>query len=557
MADDRLGEYFRRTSGTAPIAAVELLRPAQRTRWLAWRILHSVRERLLPIEPHFELINTFRENGHPGPADTDLEALRAEVRQRLGDKPDRRRFCVLLTGATGFIGMECVQAFARNDQIAQVYCLLRPGVLRQRGSGQITRRLSARERGETLLADLQLTPEERLKFEFIEGDVAAPLMGIGALVRVLAPKVTHVVHLAASVSFDEPYEQARRSNLEAVEHSLALSAALRDVPGSPFVSHVAIETAYVHGRTRGGVGSESTLRFPRGFYNNYYELTKAMGSMAARRFMLERRLPVIQLLPAIVVGRSACGSNHGDRKVLNGPINALAALGGVGPDRAGAHRRVAPYLVFPADPEASLNLVAVDRVAQAIERALGSPEAVGRRIHLGAPEPLSMAKMEKIFREEFDLHGRIMSPLLFLMVAMPAFELVRRLTHGRTKRLFASLIENVTSFQTYCEGRQPRHEVGHDQKILGLGPPAPAEELARMQCRHNRYVVLTSKSRQLGEIEQRAAQWRRALGRIEAQTGRRAAQLSAREFHAALAANIDLGNFAPWVEDGSLAVRAA
>ena len=42
---------------------------------------------------------------------------------------------------------------------------------------------------------------------------------------------------------------------------------------------------------------EEEVVFPRNFYNNYYELTKAMASIETERFIVERRLRVVELCP--------------------------------------------------------------------------------------------------------------------------------------------------------------------------------------------------------------------------------------------------------------------
>ena len=107
---------------------------------------------------------------------------------------------------------------------------------------------------------------------------------------------------------------------------------MQRTPGSPFVSHVAIETSYIHGRKKRSIAQESALVFPRHFYNNFYELTKAMASIETDRYLVEEGLRVAQLLPSIVIGDSRTGNNRGDTKVVNAPINAFGrAKRGRGP----------------------------------------------------------------------------------------------------------------------------------------------------------------------------------------------------------------------------------
>ena len=62
----------------------------------------------------------------------------------------------------------------------------------------------------------------------------------------------------------------------------AVARACRRRPGSPFVAHVAMETSYVHGRTDRRPAREGQLLFPPHYYNNFYELTKAIASPRER-----------------------------------------------------------------------------------------------------------------------------------------------------------------------------------------------------------------------------------------------------------------------------------
>src|SRR4029079_16363185 len=154
------------------------------------------------------------------------------------------------------------------------------------------------------------------------------------------------IHCAASVSFDDTYENSFRANVLGCRNALAFSLSVQRAPGAAFVAHVAIETSYIHGRKRRSIAQENALVFPRHFYNNFYELTKAMASIETDRFLIDEGLRVTQLLPSIVIGDLCTGNNRGDTKVVNAPINAFGrakeavdrAEGGAGEARAVAAR---------------------------------------------------------------------------------------------------------------------------------------------------------------------------------------------------------------------------
>ena len=127
------------------------------------------------------------------------------------------------------------------------------------------------------------------KFRFVDGDIEKPGFGLaaGELTR-LRTTLTHVVHCAASVSFDDTYENSFRANVLGCRNALEFSLGIQRARGSTFVSHVAIETSYIHGRRKRSIAQESALSFPAHFYNNFYELTKAMASIETDRAMVER-----------------------------------------------------------------------------------------------------------------------------------------------------------------------------------------------------------------------------------------------------------------------------
>src|SRR5262249_14891112 len=186
-------------------------------------------------------------------------------------------------------------------------------------------------------------------------------------------EVTHVIHCAASVAFDDPYDKCFHANVGGTLNALAFSEELQADPAGPFVAHIGIETAYIHGRQAHRPAREAEVVFPRDFYNNYYEVTKAMASRETARYLLERGLRVAELCPAIVLGHTQTGNNRGDTKVVNAPVNLFGQTKQMlmAPER-GLFRRASVAMlarmafVFPCDGAARLDLVPVDWVAQGI-----------------------------------------------------------------------------------------------------------------------------------------------------------------------------------------------
>ena len=479
--------------------------------------------------------------------------LRREARSALRSDGRRQGLHVLLTGATGFLGKEILAQAARERAIERVDALVRPEPIRDPKTKEVLRVLSPRERGALLLKRLRIGGAEARKFHFVAGDIEKPALGIARTERAgLERSLTHVIHCAASVSFDDTYQASYRSNVLGCLNALAFSLAVQRARGSRFVSHVAIETSYIHGRKKRSIAQEGALVFPRHFYNNFYELTKAFASIETDRFLVEKGLRVVQLLPAIVVGHSRTGNNRGDTKVVNAPINAfgrakeMAARLGADGLLAWPKARLMSALAntFPGDPSAELNLVPVDRVATGILAALARPEAVGSRIHLATDNRIRGEEMMRITREELGANVRLTDPTLFRNLTLPVAKAV--LLRMNEPKLAAVLEKLATIFGGYGEWGQPVHEVGNDVRILGLPLRRPDTRMAfRMLCRHNKYVQVFGSVRDPDEIARRERLWDKALEAIEFRTGREAASLGAEDFRVELAAELDSRTFRP------------
>jgi nucleoside-diphosphate-sugar epimerase len=497
----------------------------------------------------------FRERAHLTEREvkTRVAELQRQAREILKARGRNPRLRVLLTGATGFVGKEILAQAALDRRIEEVVAVVRPETIRDRKTKAVLSVLGPAERGALLIQRLHIPAPAARKFRFVNGDIEKP--GFGLSPRELArlrTEVTHVVHCAASVSFDDSYENSFRANVLGSRNALAFSLGLQGARGSKFVSHVAIETSYIHGRRKRSIAQESALSFPPHFYNNFYELTKAMASIETDRAMVDQGLRITQLLPSIVIGHSRSGNNRGDTKVVNAPINAfgrakeaLDSLGG-----SDLATRVKTVVVgrlatsFPADRSAELNLVPVDRVAAGILAALLAPEAIGARIHLATDNRIRSEDVVRITREELGVNVRLADPTLTRNLTMP---LVKSALNQVGETRLAEVLEKLgTIFGVYGEWGQPIHDVGNDVRILGLPIRRPdTAHSFRMLCRHNRYVQEYGKVRDGDEVARRERIWDATIDAIEFDTGRQVASLSPREFLRLFSERLDLRTFAP------------
>ncbi len=499
----------------------------------------------------------FRYKRH-GLARDDIESRLAKLKDQAREQLEATRkeghlnLRVLLTGGTGFVGKEILWQAAHDPEIAEVVVVIRPKVIRDRKTKEIIETLSPAERGRRLLKELWLSESESAgKFRFVAGDVEQPDLGIAAEdLDALRTTLTHVIHCAASVAFDDPYEKSFRANVTGTLNALEFSHGLQSAPESPFVAHVGIETSYIHGRQTKEPALEDEIVFPRNFYNNYYELTKAMASIETERFMLDRGLRVGQLCPAIVIGESRAGNNRGDTKVVNAPVNvfgrasqALSPTSGRWRDRSKAAAIARLACVFPGDPSAQINLIPVDRVVQGIIASLKRAEAVGERVHLATDTRVTSHQIKTIVAEELDVEIKLAEPTIHRTVTLPLLtKVLTRVGQGRT----ASALEKLGGiFSGYSEWGQPIHEVGKDVEVLGLSPERPsAEHSFRMLCRHNKWVQDFGQLKDSEEISRREKVWWDFVVGLEQRLAQPAGALTSAEFRAALESNLDTEAFA-------------
>ncbi len=519
----------------------------------------------------------FRYRRHPHDAEEIAEifdrlrgAAEANYDRALGE--DGGGIRVLLTGGTGFVGKEILWQVAANELVREVVVLIRPKEIRDRKTKELIEVLSPQQRGEHLLDQLWLTsPEARAKYRFVAGDVEQPNMGLSEEdLESLRGTLTHVIHCAASVAFDDPYEISFAANVTGTLNALRFSLGLQEVPDSPFVAHLGIETSYIHGRQIKTVAREDEVVFPRNFYNNYYELTKAMASIETERFMLDKGLRVVQLNPAIVIGEYRAGNNRGDTKVVNAPVNVFGRAhqalqkgkedkskkdsGDPGKDKKSREKLKAwrdrstgaviarMACVFPGDPSAEINLIPVDRVVEGIVAALEKPRAVGERIHLATDNRITSKDIRDIVQEELGVKVRLAEPTLHRNVTLPVMG--RLLTGFKQPKLARALEKLGTIFGGYSEWGQPVHAVGNDVKVLGLSADRPNTRYAfRMLCRHNRYVQNFGQIWDLDEISRREKVWWDLMLELEEKIGEPVGSMEAEDFGQAVADALDLEAF--------------
>jgi nucleoside-diphosphate-sugar epimerase len=163
-----------------------------------------------------------------------------------------------------------------------------------------------------------------------------------------------VMHCAASISFDLPLDEARQINVEGTREMIAFAREVNAAGGLDRFVHVS--TAYVAGITE-GTFRESQLDAGQDFRNTYEQTKWEAEHVVAEATDLN---PVIAR-PSIVMGESNSGWTPAFN-VLYWPIRAFSR---------GLFESV------PARPEAKVDVVPVDYVADALVHLLEHPSSSG------------------------------------------------------------------------------------------------------------------------------------------------------------------------------------
>jgi thioester reductase-like protein len=350
----------------------------------------------------------------------------------------RTRGDVLITGATGFLGME-LMARLLCDGDRRVWALVRA-----RDQEEAELRLHA------TLASIVPDPESVAERVVpLAGDIARDGLGLEARLRdELAESVDEVIHSAASVSFSLPLDQARAVNVEGTRRVLELALHVSS-RGGRLRRFAHVSTAYVAGTHRGLFG-EDDLAQGQGF-NNTYERSKWEAERLVRRYC--GLLPVQVFRPSIVVGDERSGWTS-SFNVIYSPLRAFA-------------RGALPAV--PARRSAPVDAVPVSYVARSI---LALAEAGAGRTWQLAAGPRASTVGELIDRAA-ELLGRprtrTLPPGLYSRAVHPL--LLRR--SGPAQRRW---LERGEVFFPYFATRA-RFETGATQAALEEAGVAPAPPL--------------------------------------------------------------------------------
>jgi thioester reductase-like protein len=344
---------------------------------------------------------------------------------------------VLLTGVTGFLGMELLARYLERTE-RPLYALVRAS-----SEAAAQRRLRR-----TLHCLFGAGHPFGERVAAVRGDITRDGVGLGRRVWALADRVNEIVHGAASVSFELPLDESRAINVRGTRRMLEL-AELCQAAGEGLERFTYISTAYVAGEHT-GVFSEDDLDVGQRF-RNPYERSKFEAEGVVKRW--RSRVPVTVVRPSIVVGERDSGWTP-TFNVLYWPLRAFSR---------GAYR------VVPARGSAPVDVVPVDYVTDAIFALTQSPQALGATLHLTAGRNASsVGELVELASRFFARPApRLVEPAVYRRVVHPV--LVRA---SRDERLRRALRRSEVYFPYFTA--RVTYDDRRARALLhqtGLGPP--------------------------------------------------------------------------------------
>ncbi len=312
---------------------------------------------------------------------------------------EKREKIILVTGSTGFLGSAITQRLLVSG------CKLRL-LIRKRdndfspissdGDSLIKELILSNEldeysQGQSRVVGERLNNNKSLhelffsNVEIYEGDITSRSLGLEKQeYRRLCDEVDEVFHCAAVTHFEmQGADEHVVVNIKGTENVLQFANT-----GKQKRLHY-ISTAYVAGKQSGLICENEMVNEP--LFNNEYERSKFVAEQLVIEYAKSNDIPYTIYRPGIIVGDSKTGATckfdnlYLFVKVLFNIKNSFIKQ--KNEDLNDISIRV------PGDPDALINLVPIDYVADAIVAILEKRESVGGIYHITNPNPPRLCKL--------------------------------------------------------------------------------------------------------------------------------------------------------------------
>ncbi len=255
---------------------------------------------------------------------------------------------IFMTGNTGFLGTELAAGLAQIDG-SRIYVLLRAA-----DEKEAYHRLRA-----AWSHDKNLYKAIGKRIYPVTGDFTEKDLGLSEEDRrTIEDEATLVIHAGAEIGFQKNKSELIKTNYIGTRNMISMAENIKNLRRFVYIS-----TAYVAGQRKGHVIEDGTVGT---VFSNVYEESKAMAESLVRA----SRLPFSICRPGMIVGNSKSGRV----KSFNTVYYVLKLM------------LLRKLRVLPIKPEAALNIVPVDYVADAVINISFSREAEGKIFHLTCPK---------------------------------------------------------------------------------------------------------------------------------------------------------------------------
>jgi len=361
--------------------------------------------------------------------------LKERKPDRTGPRPEHQgdRGAILFTGFPGFIGSRLLPRVLALKPGLRAECLVQEKFLE-----------TARE---AAAAIEKKHPHTRGRIALGVGDITARGLGVGASrATALQKELVEAYHLAAVYDLAVSRDVGRRINVEGTKNVLEFLG-----PAPRFDRLHYVSTAYVSGTVR-GTFRETDLDVGQGF-KNHYEETKFQAEVEVARSDVPRTI----YRPGIVVGDSMTGETG----KFDGPYFVLRVM----------ERLPNPGIFFRlGSGDATVNVVPVDFVIEALARLSAAPGSYGKTYHITDPHPLSVHEIARLFAEALERR--------FAYLPMPMVAVKAMFTPTAVQNLFGIPRQALDYFDDHA--RHDATQATTDLAAVGVACPRLRDYLPRL-----------------------------------------------------------------------------
>lgn len=267
------------------------------------------------------------------------------------------------TGFPGFITSQLIRKLFEQNVTDYVYALI----------------LTTEKKKAQLEVEKILKQFPGRTIELIEGDITVKQLALdGTIVQRIKNNIHTFWHLAAIYDLAVPKEIAWKVNVDGTKNVNDFVKLLPNLNRYMYFS-----TAYVAGR-REGLLRENELIRPEEF-KNYYEETKYEAEVFVEN--TKQYVPTTIIRPGIVVGNSVTGETI----KFDGPYFFLNLIDKI---------KFLPRLPYIGRSTATINVVPVDYIVNAVVFISGEQKAEGKTIHLTDPNSHPVQEVYRMMVKE-------------------------------------------------------------------------------------------------------------------------------------------------------------